>query len=68
VAALLSYQGFHGAIVLVLAGYLCARAWQGLLTPQQRATFDNAALLWHGSCAQGIVVALLPHLVVARLG
>jgi len=67
VAALLSYQGFHAAIQLMLAAYLCARAWRGLLTPHQRATFDNAALLWHGSCAQGVVVALVPHFVVGAL-
>ncbi|MGZ8260393.1 MAG: cbb3-type cytochrome c oxidase subunit I, partial [Caldimonas sp.] len=67
VAALLSYQGLHVVILVLVAIYLAARAWRGLLTPGQRATFDNAALLWHGACAQGVVVALLPHVVVAIL-
>jgi len=67
VAALLGDQGLHGGLLLLLATYLCARAWRGLVTPRQRATFDNTALLWHVSCAQGVVVALLPHVVVAGL-
>jgi cytochrome c oxidase subunit I+III len=63
VAALLGYQGLHVVMVLMLALYIVARAWQGLITPRQRASADNAALLWHGSCAQGVVVAWLPQLV-----
>ena len=68
VAALLSYQGFHVALLGVLGLYLCARIWSGLLTPRQRATYDNCALLWHGSCAQGVAVVLWPHLVAGGLG
>jgi cytochrome c oxidase subunit I+III len=63
VAALLSYVGFHAVLVVILAGYLIARAGAGLLTARQRATFDNSALLWWCACAQGVAVALLPHLL-----
>ncbi|HEY0858776.1 MAG TPA: cbb3-type cytochrome c oxidase subunit I [Albitalea sp.] len=63
VAALLSYVGLHAVLIVVFAGYLLARAGAGLLTPREHATFDNCALLWWGGCAQGIVVAGLPHLV-----
>jgi cytochrome c oxidase subunit I+III len=42
-----------------------ARVWSGLVTTRQRSTFDNIALLWWGGCAQGVIVALLPHAMVA---
>jgi len=61
VGALLGYQGFHLAIMAILAAVLVARIARGLSTPRQRATRDNVALLWHGACAQGVAVALLPH-------
>jgi cytochrome c oxidase subunit I+III len=62
VAAVLAYQGLHTLVMGLLAAYLVVRAWHDLLTPRQRATADNSALLWHGSVVQGIVVAWLPHL------
>jgi cytochrome c oxidase subunit I+III len=62
VAALLAYQGLHTVVIGLLTAYLVARAWSGLVTQRQRATADNSALLWHGSAAQGLVVAWLPHL------
>jgi cytochrome c oxidase subunit I+III len=67
VAALLAYVGFHVAVVLLAAAYLGARVWHGLVTPRQRATFDNIALLWWGSCVQGIIAALLPYSLVALM-
>jgi len=63
VAALLSYVGLHAVLVVLFAGYLAARAGSQLLTSRQRASFDNCALLWWCGCAQGVVVALLPHAV-----
>jgi cytochrome c oxidase subunit I+III len=62
VAALLAYQGLHALVVALLAACLVARAWCGLLTPRQRATADNSALLWHGSTVQALVVCWLPPL------
>jgi cytochrome c oxidase subunit I+III len=67
VAALLGYLGLHVVAVLMLALFVVARAWHGLVTPRQRASVDNAALLWHGACAQGVLVAWLPHLVTWSL-
>jgi cytochrome c oxidase subunit I+III len=67
VAALLAYQGWHVAVQAIVAAYLGARIWRGLVTPRQRATFDNILLLWLVLCAQGIVVAAWPHLVVGWL-
>ncbi|NML16579.1 cbb3-type cytochrome c oxidase subunit I [Azohydromonas caseinilytica] len=67
VAGLLGYQGFHMALMALCAAYLAARLWRRLVTPRQRATWDNVALLWWGGCAQGVVVALLPHAAAAWL-
>ena len=67
IASLLSYQGLHVVLIVVTAAYLVARIGAGLVTPRQRATFDNVALLWWGGCAQGVVVALLPHVVAAAM-
>jgi cytochrome c oxidase subunit I+III len=63
VAAMLSYVGFHVAVLLLCGPYLCARIWTGHSTPRQRSTFDNTTLLWLGSAAQGVFVALSPLLV-----
>ena len=62
-AGLLSYQGFHVAAMAVTGGFLAARIGCGLARPRQRATYDNVGLLWWGTCAQGALVALLPHAV-----
>ncbi|HMN81473.1 MAG TPA: cbb3-type cytochrome c oxidase subunit I [Burkholderiaceae bacterium] len=62
IAALLGYLGLHIALLGVLAVYLGARIWRGWVAPRQRATFDNVALLGWGTCAQGALTALLPHL------
>jgi cytochrome c oxidase subunit I+III len=67
VASLLSYLGFHVALIGVAAVYLASRLWRGLVTSRERATFDNVALLWWGSCAQGVIVALLPHAVATLM-
>jgi cytochrome c oxidase subunit I+III len=65
VAGLLAYQGFHAVLMAFLAAYVGLRAWHRLITPRQRATWDNVALLWWGGCAQGVAVALLPHAAAA---
>jgi cytochrome c oxidase subunit I+III len=68
IAALLASVGLHGVLIVLFAGYVSARAGAGLLTPRQRASYDNVVLLWCCSCVQGIVVALLPHAVARGLG
>lgn len=64
IAALLGYLGFHVAVLAVMGGFLAARIWRGWTGPRQRATYDNTGLMWWGSCLQGAVVALLPHVMV----
>jgi cytochrome c oxidase subunit I+III len=68
VAALVAYVGLHVALVALFGAYLLARAWAGLLTPRQRATFDNSLLLWACACAQGVAAALLPTIVAWAMG
>jgi cytochrome c oxidase subunit I+III len=67
IAALVSYQGLHIVLLLVLGPYLALRAWRGHLGPRSRATLDNIALVWHYTSLQGIalaaVVRLLPLLM-----
>jgi len=67
VAALLSYAGLHALLMVVFAAYLVARAAARLVTPRQRASHDNVALLWWCACAQAAATAVLPHLVAAGL-
>jgi cytochrome c oxidase subunit I+III len=66
-AALLSYVGLHIVLIGLFAAYLLARAGAGLLTPRQRASYDNTALLWWCAAAQAVVVAVLPHLLSEAL-
>jgi cytochrome c oxidase subunit I+III len=67
IAALLSYVGLHSVLIGIFAGYLLVRAGAGLLTPRQRATYDNIALLWGCAAVQVLVVAALPHLLSESL-
>jgi len=59
VAMLLAYQGFHLAVLTLMAGYLLARSWSGRLRPDARATLDNSAVLWHCVTVQGVLGAAL---------
>ena len=63
VAALASYQGLHVATLAVLAPYLAARAWCGLLGARSRASLDTIALVWHATTLQGIAGMLVVRLV-----
>jgi cytochrome c oxidase subunit I+III len=63
VAALASYQGLHVATLAVLAPYLAARAWCGLLGERSRASLDTIALVWHMTTLQGIAGMLVVRLV-----
>jgi cytochrome c oxidase subunit I+III len=64
VAAMLAYQGFHVAVLLIMGGYVCARAWTGKLRSDARASLDNTALLWHYVTVQGLaamgIIFLMP--------
>ncbi|MDF2463492.1 MAG: cytochrome c oxidase, subunit [Ramlibacter sp.] len=59
VAALLSWQGFHAAILLVMGGYVVVRAASGRLRQDARATLDNTVVMWHYVTVQGVLALLL---------
>jgi len=63
VAALLAWQGFHAAVLLLMGLYVCARSWRGRLLPEARASLDNTALLWHYVTAQGLAGMGIIHLM-----
>ncbi|MET4579968.1 cytochrome c oxidase subunit I [Ottowia thiooxydans] len=65
VAILLSYQGFHTVVLLILGVYLIARSWAGLVVPEARATLDNVALLWHAATFQVLVTEVALRAVPA---
>ncbi|NRF68231.1 cbb3-type cytochrome c oxidase subunit I [Aquincola sp. S2] len=68
VAALLGWQGFHAALLLVMAGYLLARWWRGQGAPGPVATRDNVALFWLYVAAQGALTGALVQLLPRVLG
>ena len=65
IAAMLGYQGLHIFIVAIIAIYLICRSWDGKLRGRNRGSFDNSALIWHGTVLQGVLgtlaVSLLPQ-------
>ncbi|HEY0824303.1 MAG TPA: cytochrome c oxidase subunit I, partial [Ramlibacter sp.] len=63
VGALLGWQGFHAAVLLVMGAYVIARSAAGALRPDARATLDNSALFWHYAGVQGIAVVALVRLL-----
>ena len=63
VAAMLSWQGLHAAILLLMGAYVIARSWSGKLLPRTRASMDNSALFWHYVTVQGLAISVLPRLL-----
>ncbi|HET6600056.1 MAG TPA: cbb3-type cytochrome c oxidase subunit I, partial [Burkholderiaceae bacterium] len=65
VAAMLSTQGLHAVLLLLMGGYLIVRSLSGRLRIDARGTLDCIALMWHYVGAQGLVimaaVSLLPQ-------
>jgi cytochrome c oxidase subunit I+III len=49
------------AALLVMAGFVLARLVMGRVDAIRRVTFDNTALLWHYTAAQGVFSLLLVH-------
>jgi cytochrome c oxidase subunit I+III len=68
VAAMLSYQGLHVLVLLLIAPYLLARSWSGRLGASSRATLDNSALIWHYTTLQGFVYAAAVNLLPRLMG
>jgi cytochrome c oxidase subunit I+III len=59
IAILLGFQGVMLFVLLLAAPYLCVRAWRRLIKPENRATRDNIALIWHYVTLQGIAGVLV---------
>ena len=55
VGALLGWQDFHVAVLVLMALFVCARQAAGKLLPNARASIDNTAVLWHYVTLQGLV-------------
>jgi cytochrome c oxidase subunit I+III len=56
------WQGLHAAITTVMALYLVARVWAGLVDPVRRVTFDNIRLFWFYTVVQALAGMALTHL------
>jgi cytochrome c oxidase subunit I+III len=61
VYTVLAWQGFHVAVLFVMAAYTLARSWCGMLDKTRRVTFDNTRLFWHYMVGQGIAGIVLVH-------
>jgi cytochrome c oxidase subunit I+III len=62
VYANLAWQGFHAAVVLVMALYLLARVLARKIDRVRRVTFDCVRLFWLYTVAQGLAGLALTHL------
>ena len=63
---LLSWQGLHGVLLVLMGGYTIARNLRGMIDTTRRNTFDNTRLMWHYTVAQGVItlaVMQVPRLV-----
>jgi cytochrome c oxidase subunit I+III len=49
-----AYQGLFVAVVAIMATYLIARSWAGLLDGIRRVSFDNCRLFWLYAVGQGL--------------
>lgn len=67
VAVLLAWMGFHTVVLALMALYLVARWWSGLLTSRSRATLDNVGLYWQATIMQCAItllfIQILPSLM-----
>lgn len=57
------WQGFHGGVMLVMALYLAARVFAGLIDPVRRVTFDSIRIFWFYVVAQALAGLGLTHAV-----
>jgi cytochrome c oxidase subunit I+III len=68
VTAVLTVQGLFAAALAIMAAYAMARSWRGLLDTVRRVTFDNTALLWHYTVAQGMIALVALHAMPRLVG
>ena len=59
--ALVANQGGHVVIAVIIALYLLARRWRGLLHQERRLSFDTLRLFGGYTAAQGLANLLLLH-------
>jgi cytochrome c oxidase subunit I+III len=56
-----AYQGLFVAVVAIMATYLIARSWAGLLDGIRRVSFDNCRLFWLYAVGQGLVALAIVY-------
>ena len=61
IAAMLTYQGLHVVLTVLVGLYLAVRGWCGRIGEHHRATLDNTALIVYYTVLQGIVAAVVVH-------
>ncbi|WP_305824084.1 cytochrome c oxidase subunit I [Massilia brevitalea] len=61
IAAMLTYQGLHMVLTVLVGLYLAVRGWCGRIGEHNRATLDNTALIVYYTVLQGIVAAVVVH-------
>jgi cytochrome c oxidase subunit I+III len=59
--ALMVWQGTHVVVAAIMAGYLVARCWAGMIDGTRRLSFDNVMLFWLYTVGQGVVGIALLH-------
>jgi cytochrome c oxidase subunit I+III len=59
--ALLLWQALHVGVAAIMAGYIAARSWCGMLDGRRRLSFDNVMLFWLYTLGQGGVGLALLH-------
>ena len=62
VHVIVGYQGLHGAIAVLMAGYLWLRSRRGLVDAARPRDFRIVALFWYYTCALWAVGLVLVHL------
>jgi cytochrome c oxidase subunit I+III len=68
VYAILSYQGLHIALILVMAGYVAARVIARKVALNRLVTVENVTLFWSYTVGQGLLGLFIVHLLPRLLG
>ena len=62
------WQGLHLGVTFIMALYLAARGWAGLIDPVRRVTFDTVRLFWLYTVGQALMGMAVTHLFPRGLG
>jgi cytochrome c oxidase subunit I+III len=68
VAMNLAWQGFHVAVIAIMALYTVARSLAGMLDRERRVTFEVVRLMWFYVIGQGLAGLVLTHALPRALG